>query len=78
MGYEWDREESVGGWGYRMELTTAQQAEIDTCLSCPLPDCKGIESPKCPLWQDRQWGRKKRDMQRLISAWWAKTARMGD
>lgn len=51
-----------------------KQDEISICLSCPLPDCKGIESPECPLWQEQQRERKKRDVQRLISAWWAKTS----
>ena len=78
MAYEWDREESVGGWGYRMQLTESQRAEIDTCLDCPLDDCRGIDSPKCPLWLKARREKRGRDIQALISAWWRKTDPMSD
>jgi len=40
---------SPGGWGEYADLTDAQRSEIKTCLSCQLDDCKGIDSPECPL-----------------------------
>jgi len=72
MAYQWDREESVGGWGYRTQLTGAQQAEIDTCLSCPLSECQGMDSPLCPL--NKPVGEYKVTGKALVSAWWQATA----
>jgi len=75
MGGEWDREESVGGWGYRTSITEGQQAEIETCLNCPLPECATADHPSCPLWQAKQEQREWREVHTLIKAWWNATAR---
>jgi hypothetical protein len=73
MRRKWDREEGIGGWGYRTRLTENQRAEIDTCLDCPLPDCRTVDSPKCPLNRTERVRRTKRDVERLIAAWWEAT-----
>jgi len=72
VGGEWDREESVGGWGYRMKLRDSQQAEIETCLNCPLPECSTADHPKCPLWQARMQRAEQRDVRILIKEWWTR------
>lgn len=90
MGGKWDRHESVGGWGYRTRLTESQQAEIGTCLDCPLPDCVGITKRECPLYdqeaqmeavrekhrrrKERRKERTRQEIQDLIHAWWTKSA----
>lgn len=79
MPGHWDREESVGGWGYRTRLTEKQRTEIDTCQHCDLPDCVDIKDPRCPLYkrsvgEDNKTSECKLTGEALVSAWWAATA----
>jgi len=61
-------------WGFSDKI----RAEIETCLNCPLPDCKTVDSPKCPLWLAAHRKQNEQDLQSLIREWWAKTNPMSD
>jgi len=62
---------SVVAW--KRDLTRLQQAEIETCLNCPLPECATADHPKCPLWQARVQRAEHREVRTLIKAWWQAT-----
>ena len=33
----------------RINITIAADRQREICLSCPLNDCVGVESPRCPI-----------------------------
>ena len=77
MGNGWQSGQGGGSWGARRDLTARQENEIETCLTCPLPECvwcdKKLETMLCPLEQAKERRRKRRDVERLIAAWWEVT-----
>jgi hypothetical protein len=43
----------------RINLSLTEERQAQICLSCPLPDCIGIESRECPIQieQRAEWRR---------------------
>ena len=75
----------IGSWGAVADLTDRQQAEIDTCINCPLRECVHVDCDLdkmlCPIEREHkaqqlvaEKRRNMRDVQELISAWWEATS----
>ena len=82
---EQGEKQEPGGWGETQTLTPRQQAEIETCINCSLPECvyvdRDLEFTLCPLEREKEAQkqaaakrRNRRDVKELIAAWWEATA----
>ena len=81
---EQGEKQGPGGWGETQTLTARQQAEIETCINCSLPECvymdRELEFTLCPIERAKEaqrWAaakrRNRRDVEDLIAAWWRST-----